>query len=74
MTPYILFLCLDWSSWAAWETCSASACGGQQSRTRSCLSCGEPSEDCSGSSTEARSCNTQGHPGKVIRIFYPLTD
>ena len=57
---------LVWSSWGAWITCSATACGGQQSRTRNCSSCGDPSDDCDGTSSESQECNIQEHPGKLV--------
>ena len=67
LTYLTLFYCyLEWSSWGAWGTCSATACGGRQSRTRSCLSCGRSSTSCLGDSSESRDCNVREHPGKLL--------
>ncbi|XP_072048493.1 coadhesin-like [Amphiura filiformis] len=54
--------CLAWTSWGAWGTCSASCCGGEQSRNRTCLSCGDPSTDCVGAESDEQKCNTQECP------------
>ena len=55
----------DWTSWGSWGPCSASCCGGDQSRLRICVSCGQLSTACSGSSSETRSCGNVQCPGKT---------
>ncbi|XP_072046311.1 uncharacterized protein [Amphiura filiformis] len=49
--------CPDWTDWGPWDICSVTCCGGDQSRTRTCLSCGDPSTECPGSASEMQSCN-----------------
>ncbi|XP_072048496.1 adhesion G protein-coupled receptor B2-like [Amphiura filiformis] len=57
--------CPAWTLWGAWGTCSASCCG-EQSRTRTCLSCGDLSTGCVGAEKEEQPCNTQGCPADYI--------
>ena len=55
-----------WKSWGSWDRCSASCCGGQQSRTRICMSCGQVSTACSGDGNERQICNNNECPGGNI--------
>ncbi len=62
---------LAWASWGAWSRCSASCCGGEQSRSRSCRSCGDSSSGCIGSSMQTQECNTfQCTPGELQILLY----
>ena len=58
-----------WTSWGSWDNCSTSCCGGQQSRIRTCMSCGQVSMACIGDANQTQICNNSECPGGNIKSF-----